>query len=524
MILRKPYALFIKMFKPIHFFLAILVAYLIYLENKILNFLNNYIYSSSNVVGENIKNRLVNNLIYIIPIIIIIFSLVILGIMFKKKKPVTLYVVNIFSFIVIIIINMYASSFLGALEKSILAVKTVKLIHDLILLNIIIESIIFICLSVRGMGVNFKKFDFDSEISKFDISESDKEEFELDINVDLDESKRKRRRKLRYLKYAYIENKFLINSVSVIVICVIGLVIYGTVNIYSKKNKEGVVYSVSTFSFGVDETTMLNTDYQGKKITDNYLIVVNTKMSSYYFDNSLFLNDFSLKIGEAKFKPVTKYENSLIDLGYLYKGDELTPEFTNYLFVYEIPEKYITSDMLFSYSNSGKSIDIKLNPKKMINSDKVETKKIIEEINFKDVLGDIKFKINDYEIKDKFLLEYNFCVKANDCMLSKEYVKASIDKNYDKYVLRLNLEYSDNSDLNLNTFYKFFTKFGEIDYKIGETWYTQVSGFEEVKSTKVNDKKNIYIGIKSDIINATSIKFVFNIRGNKYEYLLKGEL
>ena len=101
--------------------------------------------------------------------------------MFKKKKPVTFYVVNVFSFIVIIIINMYASNFLGVLEESIVSVKSVKLIHDLILLNMIIESIIFIFFVVRGMGINFKKFDFDSEISKFDISESDKEEFELDI-------------------------------------------------------------------------------------------------------------------------------------------------------------------------------------------------------------------------------------------------------------------------------------------------------------------------------------------------------
>lgn len=524
MILKKPYAFFIKMFKPIHLVLAVLVSYLVYLENKILNFLNTYIYSSSNVVGENIKERLVNNLVYIIPIVIIILSLIILGVMFRKKKPVTFYVINIFSFIVITIINMYAANFLGILEESIVAVKTVKLIHDLILLNMIIESIIFIFLIVRGMGVNFKKFNFDAEISKFDISESDKEEFELDINVDLAESKRKRRRKIRYLKYAYIENKFLINCVSIIVICVIGLIIYGTINIYSKTNKEGVIYPASTFNFGVDETIMLNTDYQGNKITDNYLIVVNTRMSSYINSNKLFLKDFSLKIGEAKFKPITKYENSLIDLGYLYKEEELPAEYTNYLFVYEIPEKYITSDMLFSYINDGKSIDIKLNPKELVSSNKTESKKITEEVDFKNSLGDIKFKINEYEIRDRFIIQYNYCVKANDCLLSKEYLKATLDKNYDKYLLRLKLEYSDNSDLNLNTFYKFFERFGSISYKIGDIWYSQSNGFEEIKSSKVIDKDNIYIGIKAEIFNASSIKLVFNVRGIKYEYLLKGEL
>jgi len=524
MILRKPYAFFIKMFKPIHFILALLVAYLIYLENRILNFLNAYIYSSTNSAVQNIKEQLASNLIYIIPIVIMILSLIILGVMFRKKKPVTFYVVNVFSFIVIIIINMYASNFLGMLEESIVSVKTVKLIHDLILLNMIIESIIFIFLVVRGMGINFKKFDFDSEISKFDISESDKEEFELDINVDLAESKRKRRRNFRYLKYAYIENRFLINCVSIIIICVLGLSIFGIVNMNKNKNKEGFVYAASTFSFGVDETIMLNTDYKGKKITDDYLIVVNTKVNSYMRDNYLFLKDFSLKIGDVKFKPTTDYNKLLIDLGNSYDGEELPLEFTNYLFVYEIPEKFTTSEMIFSYANGGSSIDIKLNPKKLLDNKEVESKKITEEIEFSKSLGDLKFKINEYDIKDKFMLEYNYCVKDNDCIVSREYIRPSLDKNYDKYILKLNLEYSDNSNLNLNTFYKFFDRFGEIQYKIGDNWYSQGSGFEDIKSKKASDKNIAYIGIRSDIINATSIKLVFSIRGLSYEYLLKGEL
>lgn len=521
MILRKPYAFFIKIFKPIHFILAILVAYLIYLENRILDFLNSYIYSSVSVVGQNIRERLVSNLIYVIPIIIILFSLIILGIMFRKKKPITFYLMSIFVFIAIIIINMYTDGFLGVLENNIVSVRSVKLIHDLILINIIIESVVFVFFVVRGMGLNFKKFDFDSEISKIDISESDKEEFELDIDVDLSETKRKRRRNLRYLKYAYVENKFLINSVGIITICVILLVIYGTINIYHKQNKEGVIYNASTFNFGVDETIILNTDYQGNPITNNYLVIVNTRMNSNYSSDSIFLNDFNLKVGDAIFKPTTRYENSLIDLGYLYKGGTLSREYANYLFVYEIPEKYITSEMLFSYINQDKSIDIKLNPKELVSNSVNESKKITEVIDFSDIIGDIKFTINDYDIKDKYILKYNYCIKKDDCIQSSEYLKASIDKNYDKYVLKLDLDYTDNSDLNLNSFYKFLTRFGKIYYQIDDTWYIQNGGFEDIRSTKVTDKNNIYIGINSDIINATSIKFVFDIRGSRYEYLLK---
>ena len=339
MILRKPYAFFIKMFKPIHLLLAILISILIYFDNRILNFLNRYIYSYNDVVGQNIRKVLVNDFLILIPVILIIFSLIILVVMFKKKKPITFYFVNILCLIVIIIINLYASNFLGILEENIVAVKSVKLVHDLVLINIMIETIIFIFLAIRGMGLNIKKFDFSSDLSKMDISESDKEEFELDISVDLEESKRKRRRKLRHLKYVYIENKFLVNCILIVVICICSLVIYGTASIYTKTNKEGTMYSADRFSFGVNKTVILNTNFRNEKITDNYLIVVNTSLQSNIPKTSLFLTDFSLKIGEAIFKPTINYSNSLLDLGVSYNKNELEQQYKNYLFTYEIPKK-----------------------------------------------------------------------------------------------------------------------------------------------------------------------------------------
>lgn len=523
MILRKPYAFFIKMFKPIHIVLGVFVAYLIYSQNRISNFLNTYIHSNTDVVGQNIREMLVNKGLYIIPIVVMISSAIILGIMFKKKKTITFYLLNIFLSVVILVINIYAVNFLGILENTIVSIKNVKLIHDLVFLNIIIESVIFIFFVSRGMGLNIKKFNFDSDLSKIDISDSDKEEFELDISVDLDESRRKRRRKLRYLKYAYIEKKFLINSIIVVSICVISLVIFGTISIYNKKNKEGVVYSLNTFSVGVDNSYILNTNYTGKKITDNYLIVVNAKMKSNYQNNEIYLKDFSLKIGDAIFKPITKYSEDLSDLGIYYFDSGLSLEHSNYLFVYEIPEKYKNSEMLFNYHGSNNNLSILLKPKEISDADVSNSiiKNINNEIEFEGLFKGIKFKINSYELKNNYLIKYNYCVKKNDCVISYEYLKGSIDENFDKYVLRLNVEYSNESKMNINNFYNLLNKFGDIEYKIGDKWYTQSSNFEEIISTKKKEENIEYIGVNSDIKDATNIKIVFNIRGSKYEYVIK---
>ncbi|MBQ9072508.1 MAG: hypothetical protein IJY25_05075 [Bacilli bacterium] len=521
MILKKPYAFFIKMFKPIHLILAILTAYLIYLDNKILTFFNEYIYSNINVVGENISENLVNNFLYIIPIIIIVFSMIIFGIMYNKKKPTLFYIFNILAFIVVIIINIYTISFINVLEKSVVSIKMVKLIHDLVVINMGLSSLSFVFLIIRGIGINFKKFSFDNDISKMDITESDKEEFEVNINIDIDEKKRQRKEKFRKLKYSYVENKFLINLCIIIVLVVIVIATILIINLRNKENVEGNIYSVSTFNFGVTSTTILNTDYKGNTITDEYLIVVDTKLMSNYSGKSLYLKDFSLRIGEAIFKPTKKYSENLKDLGTLYDGQNLENQFNNYLFVYEISEKYIESDMYFSYSDQGKNISIKLNPKEIISTEISVTKQMNEEISFEDSLGNIKFKINEYEIKDKYLIEYNYCIKDNDCLLSREYLNPTINKNFDKTILRLGVEYSSNTNLDINTFYKFFSQFGSISYKIGDNWYEQSSSFEEIKSNKVSDKVNTYIGVNEVIMNAESIKLVFNIRGAKYEYVLK---
>ena len=520
MILRKPYAFFIKMFKPIHIIIALSIAYLIYLSSKILSFLNDYIYSSSNVIGEDITGRFVNNFVFIIPVMIIGLSLIILGVMFRKKKPVTFYIVNIFLYIVVIVINVYASNFLGVLEKSIVTIKIVKLIHDLVLINIFIESITFVLFIVRGTGINFKKFDFDSDILKLDINDSDKEEFEVDINVDLAESKRKRNERLRFLKYKYLENKFIINTFVIIAVSIIGIVIFLVIHNYNSGNTEGNTYFVNGFNVGVDETILLNTDYTSNKITENYLVIVNSNISSAILNKKVYLNDFSLKIGEVTFKPTTKYNMYLLDIGNVY-DESISSDSKKYLFVYEIPEKYITSNMVFSYSGEGEKLDIKLNPKNLISNELSVSKNIKEELSFEESLGDIRFIINNYEISDKFIFEYNYCIKDSDCVLSKEYMKPSIDKNFDKTILRMDLNHSDNSDLNLNSFYKFFSRFGSIYYNINNTWYSQKGNFEELKSNKVNTNNNVYIGINSDIKNAESIKLVFNIRNSKYEYLLK---
>lgn len=522
MILKKPYAMFIKIFKPLHILLSGIVFYLIILENNVLSFLNEYLYSQETIVSSYIIDDLANSLLYILPIILILFSLLMLSIMFKKKKPTTFYIICIFCFIGIIIINYYSINFMRLLTESVVAIKSVKLIHDFIFINIFIECVFFALFLIRGTGVNLKKFDFDSDLSKMEISESDKEEIEVNINIDINEVRRKRRTKIRNYKYFYEENKHIIIA-SIFIFAVFATTIIVFLLLTNKKNTEGNLYNVDSFNIIVNSTYIINKDYKGEKLTNNYIVLVNAGLNSNVSNKKINLEDIKLEIETYKFKPTLKYSKGLMDLGNFYNGESLSKDEVEYLFAFEVPEKYINSRMNFIYNNVNSNLKILLLPNKYIYLNEKITSNIGETISFKKNLGDISFNIESYDIQNQYLIEYNYCVKKNDCILSKEYLKPSINENYDKVIFKLNLKYSNNSKLYLD-FFDLFIKFGSINYKIYNVWYTQKSGFEEIKSLKSNKKNEYYIGINPNIKDADEIYLMFNIRGCEYKYILKGEI
>lgn len=520
MILRKPYAFFIKVFKPLHIIMSVLVMYLTYKTNYMLSFLNNYMYSQESVVGEAIKQKFVSNMLFVVPIILIIFSIIFLGVMFKKKKPTLFYVGAIFAFLVIIIINIYSSNFFVSMEKVIVSIKMVKLHHDLIVINMIIEVVIFVLLVIRGLGINFRKFNFDSDLTKLNISSADQEEFELSINFNIDEVRRTRKKRLRYFRYIYKENKLIINISILIAVLVGGVVIACVFLIKPPAYQEGVIYSAGKFNIIVNKTMIVKENYDGELLTENNLIVVDVSLNSNFTSVSLFLKDFSLEIGEAAFSAQSKYANELSDIGKIYKNNILTSNFENYLLIFEIPDKYLNSEMFLNFNDAGIKTGIKLDPQKFIGTNTSEEKKVGEKLSFDKTLGNINFVISDYEIKEKFLIKYNYCIDK-ECVVSKEYIEPTINQNFDKVVLRLNVDFENSSKLALSSFYEFFNRFGAIHYKKGDKWYLQRNNFEQLKSKRVNDKNNVYIGINSEIYDSEAISLVFNIRNSRYEYVLK---
>lgn len=519
MVLRKPYAFFIKMFKPIHIILAILISYLIYLNSSILRFLNNYISTYSGLSNTISTTGLSSPLLIIIPVTICILLLLILGIMVRKRKPIIFYIVNISIYIAIIIVNVYALNFLKTIDTTVVSIKLTKLIHDLVFLAIAAEIGTLVLFVTRGFGLNIKKFDFDSDLLSMDISESDMEEFEVSLNLNIDENRRKRKRFFRLLKYRYFENKVLINSIIVGVVGVIVVSIVFVLNSNVNRNVQGNIYNVGNVNINVKNTYLLNTDYSGNKITDNYLVVVRAGLNSYMSSN-VYLKDFGLRVGNVVLKPTTKYNKYLVDIGVSSDEFILSSEFNDYIFVYEIPESIKNQKMLFRCDYRGNDIEINLKPNNEF-SKTSKTSTIGEEAIFENNLGKVSFKITDYDIQEKYSFEYLYCINKDDCVNSLEYLKPSINENFDKAILKITVEYLNESTLDSKNFYDFFNMFGSIYYNVDGEWKIQNSKFENLSPLKVKTNNDVYIGINSEALRADSLKLVFNVRGTRYEYLLK---
>ena len=516
MVFKNPYSFLVKHFKLVHLIFAGILGYLILKTNSLINFLYDFMHSSQSVVGADLQGTFFNFFVFFIPVLLIAFSIIAVGLLFKRNKPYVFYIITIFSYILVIITFIYSDSFLGTMEKSVVSLKSAKIVYDLLVLAFMIEGVTFIMYIIRGLGFNIKQFDFSSELEQLDLTDDDVKEIELDVTIDLDERKRKSLKRLRELKYYYYENQFILN----IIFGVLGIIILisSTVSIvkYLKTNKEGNVISVGGISFAVEDTYITQENYLGKKISENYLVIIRLKMKTNYNDVKVIKNDFVLHSGMYSLKPTDDMCLKLSDFGKCLKIDSLSNEFNEFILIYELPKSQYRRSLKLQYYNQNNKTVIKLKKKTVdIYDDKEYTYKIGDKLTFdKKGVGELEFSAKSYEIADRFKINYNYCVNKNDCIPSVEYITPNINASYDKLLLKIIYEGSSNvRDI--------ISSFGTLEYTIGNKKHVQ-SNLSVVKSSKKKEKGILYIEANNKIKEASDIKLVFNMRNDIYRYNIKG--
>ena len=522
MVLKKPYAFLIKNFRLMHIILTICCVYLISKTNAIISFLGDYIASNDLVIGQNIRSGLYSIWMFIIPILMLIFFVILLLVMIAKEKPKTFYIVNIAVYFLIFVLFIYGHSVLTNMEKEIVKPQTIKSLHDLFVYALIFQVFTSVIAAIRGLGFDIRKFDFAKDLQTLDVSEEDSEEFEVAISYDFSDTKRKFKKRMRNIKYTYLEHKLIFNIVIVAILVFSGYMVYKNTSISIPKYHLNSTFSMNSLSTTFTNAYVVDTDYLGNDLDNNVLVLkVNVKSNNKNV-KKFVTGSYELIIDNKVYHHTNKYTDQFKDLGEVYVNQELSlKDYNTYLLVYDIGKKN-PKEARLKVSNlvSQSYVYVNFKPKSFTKDNDTINYELGDKVDFKDSnLEETSLKINNISIADKIAINYTFCITDEECLESIEYLRPDrYDTGLDKTIIRMEYEFSSKS---LSSFYSLVSMYGSLEYVIDGEKKVQSVPFKNIKSNRVSEKNVCNLEVVKEVENASEIYLVLNVRNNEYRYKLK---
>ncbi len=544
MVLRKPYALFIKHFRLINLIMALLMAILIYRTWVIANYFSNYIDDYVTASNGFVVGHYINFYSFFLVLIVIILNVLVLSVLFVKNKPKKLYIINISLYVLLMVVYGIDYMVLRGVGEAILDVRISKAFHDITFIALGIQMVSLILTLIRATGFDIKSFNFGADLQQLDINTKDNEEFEVAVEFDSNKMKRGIRKVFRNFTYAYHEHKFLINVILIVAAIIIAFIFFMNFGIYRADHSEGKIFQASSLTFNVKNSFITRTNQDGdvitylngKKTKNITVVVVKLDVKTLNKeDKDITLNTglITLRIGTNSYGQTSKYNYGLSDIGTPYVGQTLSTEFTSYILAFEIPSKLRYKSMKLKINDNisyvkgqmgAKSNYVQLKPKDLTEKEGEKTEQVKETLLFSgSILGDSEFTINDFSIGNKFKNSYNFCSKKDHCYTSYEYITPTATGDYLKTLLKIDghfdLDKSSNIE-NADDLYYFLNKYGEIHYQTNGQWYSNKINSKKVSPITAKDKY-YYIEVNKNVESATEIYFTFKVRNYSYKYILK---
>ncbi len=526
MILKRPFAFFIKHFRLIHFILAVVTMYLTYNTISIISFFNEYMQATATLVDKDVTAKLFPFIIFTFIFTALIISTLIMILLKWKKKPIIFYIISIINNVYVWGVYIYSMSIVKQLEISFIDLRTLKLVRDLLIIALIIQTVSILLALKKSTGFDLKKFNFDDDFG-LKVDELDNAEFEFDVDIDTDDFKRSIKRHFRNIKYIYRENKLSIILAGLTLLSIVFSIIYVNSGVYSKIYKTADIFKTAYFNFGVVDSYITSKDYQNNKITKEKLVIVKVRARNMTkYDQKLETAKIAITNGNLAFYHNPNYKGKFIDIGNVYVNEELKDnKFREYLLVYELSSDYTKKQLYLKYfDDKDKSITVKLSPRQLDSKDINASYELKDQIDFKgSLLENTEFTINEIDINKRFKENYKFCVINNDCYNSYEYVVPSIADSYSKVLLKLTgtLKFDDKvSAKKINSIGEFLKAYGKLKYKINGEEKIMSVAFKEVKPKKTVSNST-YLEVYEEIKDASEITLIITVRNRVYNYKIK---
>lgn len=516
MVFRKPYAFLIKNFKKIHILLLALCGYVYYKLFVLLRFIKEFIvYGTYNKNLEGISTK-IGSPVYLSIVLIILITIAIMVLLIYKKKPWKLYLVILVNYIVMIYGLILVTNFFNSFSVTD-TTTGVLLPRDIVNITSILQYPTILIILMRIIGLDIKKFKFNTDEEFIELNSKDREEFEVNIEIDKDSFKRTYKKLIRNIGYVYQEHKYIINTI--IIILVIALIGYSYYyfGIKHKKYKQGELYSVGIYDIKVEDTFITDKDATGEVLEkDNKFVIVRVYMKN-KSDQKVDPNfkRFHLMNRSINKTSTLYYDDVFDDMGRGISKDNTlnSNEEKEFMLVYKVPKDLKNKNFVMyyqEYNGQNKTYvrKIKLKIKDVSRIETTEKYNLEENINFK-LLNDKEEQIALEEASFENTITYNryICESTYDCHIKEINLPARKGERILKIVF-------NSSEYEGKEFVDFTSQYGIIKYVDNDSKEHSI----EVKNSidTEYEGKEIYLSVPEEVATAKEVYIDYKIRNKEY--------
>lgn len=518
MVLRKPYAFFIKYFRTFNFILSFLSVYLLVNMSSILSFYSDYSTNIFSLLGQDLKSIYISDNFIPSVIVMVLISMFMIFILAMKGKPIGFYLIHCCFYIGFFIFLQYLGDNFTVMSSQLVDIVSVRFIRDIVAIVFFIQIFDVIILFAYSFGLNLDKFDFKKDIDSMEITDTDREEILIDFVFDYNRLRTKIRNVLRKLQYLYLEQRLIFNCIMTVFLLFICYSGYSFIKGDIKYFDYGEALIANQLNLVINESYLVNDSSKGEIIDiNNVYIIVKIDINSFSKDIDFEIATVKLMIGDYAYYHNNSLKNYITEFGDVYTNGVFGTDVVSNVLIFEIPKKLVDKKMSLNVINksSGDIYGIKLNNIDLTNDPSFIEYKLGDEAVINPSYSD-KFylKIIDYEIKEIFTLYYQ-----NSGYDFVKYILPSLNTRNDKVVLKLNgslSEYEKNI-YGVSDLYDLISKFGTLEYTNVDGTIGKYTDFEKIYTYG----ENLYIGVDDGITNAKDLSISFTLRDKIYKYYLK---
>ena len=517
MIIRKPYAFLIKHFKKIHIILLFLSAFIYYKHLQITSFVNEFM----RLETYDMYNEPITNYVSFLPILamllLFIGSIVLIILLHHKKKPWKLYIIPAFTYIFMVIVFFSAKSFFDQ-YNGIVDSAGIRAVRDFLFIAGVLQYPSMLIFLVRSVGVDLKKFNFQSDEEFLELSNEDREELEININFDKDSLKRGTKRFFRNISYIYIEHKLIINIVASVLFVLLLFGTYKFVFVTNKSYKQGQSLNANGYTITINKSYYTDKDYAGREISDkSAFVIVNLNIKNNMQQREVDLQKFHIMNGIKDFVTTSKtYETEFQDFGKAYQVLDLKRDAEqNLIMIFKVDKKLSKNRFVLYYQEfNGDKPHLRKIKLKMTDVSEIITHKklsIGQELKFKLKEKTEEIIFDDYELLDTVNYSYRICTSSNCSTKTANYSAGEGFKILKIPFSSNNFEGKDMIDFSI--------KYGTINYIDNKNKNTVLTIKNPFNKTYYG--KYLFIKIPVAVANSNSIELEYTIRNNRYVYKIR---